>query len=319
MDMTKDAWLADALTLTPPCLFFAPALLDLSKPSSSLSVATRTPFLVAVLDALTAALSRCCTAGSTCDAVLAAVAVEALERLWHTSSWADKPCYAYVSALCATVAAEVKRLGAEFEHSSSGGTLQTILLKLLEHVDSLSSPSAVTRALLLLAMYLPIKRNVETNVAAITRLVFDRMCHSQPVGQEGVRDAAMLLPCLARLGSRSPEAYAVVCSEVKQRLNHERQARSKGRRACDCHAAHAHAGAVRQPRAALVQRRHRCYNHEQVPQAHHSPSGAFMSDLAPLQRARAAARRPGAAGLGAARFASRRPRAPAVPPPAVRL
>ena len=49
-------------------------------------------------------------------------------------------------------------------------------------------------------------------------------CHALPAGQEGVSDAAMLLPALARLGSRSPEAHAAVCAEVKQRLNHELQA-----------------------------------------------------------------------------------------------
>ena len=63
--------------------------------------------------------------------MLAAVAVEALEKLWHTVSWGAKACYAYVSALCAVVAAEAKRLGAEFENSGSGGSLQSILLKLL--------------------------------------------------------------------------------------------------------------------------------------------------------------------------------------------
>ena len=34
---------------------------------------------------------------------------------------------------------------------------------------------------------------------------------------------AVLLPALARLGSRSPEAHGVVCTQVKQRLNHELQ------------------------------------------------------------------------------------------------
>ena len=228
MDICKHLWLADALTLSPPCLFFAPVLLHVSKPSSSLPVQTRTPFLVALLDALCSALSAVCTSGTAQHtavdpAALAAVAVEALEKLWHTVTWSHQACYAYVSALCAAVAAESKRLGAEFEHSSSGSTLHAILLKLLDHADSLSSPAAVSRALLLMAMHLPIKRNVETNVACITRLVFDRMCHTQPAGQEGVLDATMLLPALARLGSRSPEAHGMVCTQVKQRLNHELQ------------------------------------------------------------------------------------------------
>ena len=222
--MCSDAWLADALTLTPPCLFFAPALLDISKPSSSLSVAARTPFLVAMLDALARALSRACMSGGAGGGVaLAALAVEAIDKLWHTASWEAQACYAYVNAVAAAVAAETKRLGAEFESSSSGGTLQAILLKLLDHVDSLSSPAAVTRALLLLAMHLPLKRNLETNVAAITRYIFNRMCHAHPPGQEGVSDATLLLPALARLGSRSQDAHAVVCTEVKQRLNHELQ------------------------------------------------------------------------------------------------
>lgn len=226
MAMCKDAWLADALTLTPPSLFFAPSLVDVSKAASSLSVDNRTPVLVAVLDALNSALSRACMSG-TADggAALAAVSVEALEKLWHTVTWSEKACYAYVSALSAAVAAESRRLGAEFEHSSSGSSLQAILLKLLEQANSLSSPAATSRALLLLAMYVPIKRNVEANVTTITRYIFDRICHMHPAGQEGVNDAAMLLPALARLGVRSPEAHAAVCAEVQKRLNHELQVR----------------------------------------------------------------------------------------------
>jgi hypothetical protein len=87
----------------------------------------------------------------------------------------------------------------------------------------LSSPAAVTRSLLLLAMHLPIKRNLEANAATIIRLVLDRMCHTKPPGEEGINVAVMLLPAIARLGSRSPEAHAVVRKEVKQRLNHELQ------------------------------------------------------------------------------------------------
>ena len=225
MGMCKDAWLTDALSLSPPCLFFAPPLVDVSKAASSLTVEARTPFLVAVLDALNAALSRACMTGRASDGgALAAVAVDALEKLWHTASWSEAACYAYVAALSSAVAAESKRLGAEFEQSSGGSSLQAIMLKLLEHMNTLSSPAAMTRALLLLAIYIPIKRNVEANVTAITRHIFDRMCHAQPAGQEGVSDAAVLLPALARLGSRSPEAHAAVCAEVKQRLNHELQA-----------------------------------------------------------------------------------------------
>jgi hypothetical protein len=228
MDMCKDTWLSDALTLSPPCLFFAPTLLDLSKPSSSLTVDVRTPFLTALLDALSSALSRACMSRSCDTALLSSVAVEALDKLWHTVSWSPQASYAYVSALCAAVAAEAKRLGADFEHSSSGSTLQNILLKLLDHVDTLSSPAAVTRSLLLLAMHLPIKRNLEANAATIIRLVLDRMTHAQPVGEEGINDAVMLLPAIARLGSRSPEAHAVVCKEVKQRLDHELQVAASG-------------------------------------------------------------------------------------------
>jgi hypothetical protein len=181
-----------------------------------------------LLDALACALSRACISGTAGDGdALAAVSVDALEKLWHTVSWSEKVCYAYVSALASAVAAESRRLGADFEHSSSGGSLQAIMLKLLEHVDLLSSPAAMTRALLLLAMYIPIKRNVEANVTAITRHIFDRICHTQPAGQEGVNDAAILLPALARLGSRSPETHAAVCAEVKHRLNHELQARGR--------------------------------------------------------------------------------------------
>jgi hypothetical protein len=227
MSMCKDAWLADALTLSPPCLFFAPSLVDISKAASSLSVDTRTPFLVAVLDALNSALSSSCMSGaSNGSAALAAVSVEATEKLWHTVTWSEKACYAYVAALSAAVASESKRLGAEFEQSSSGCSLQAIMLKLLEHVNALSSPAATSRALMLLAMYLPIKRNAEANVTAITRYIFDRMCHTQPAGQEGVCDAAMLLPALARLGSRSEEAHVAVCTEVQKRLNHELQVRA---------------------------------------------------------------------------------------------
>jgi hypothetical protein len=224
MGMCKDAWLSDALTLNPPCLFFAPSLVDISKAASSLSVEARTPFIVALLDALNTALSRLCLSGTADDSVaLAAISVETLEKLWHTVSWSEKACYAYVSALSAAVAAETKRLGAEFENSSCGSSLQALMLKLLDQVNVLSSPAATSRALLLLAMHVPIKRNVEANVMAITRYIFDRICHSQPVGQEGVSDAAVLLPALARLGSRSPEAHIIVCNEVKKRLNHELQ------------------------------------------------------------------------------------------------
>jgi hypothetical protein len=224
MSTCSQLWLSDALTLTPPCLFYSSLLLDISKPSSSLSVATRTPFLVGVLGALHDALSRSCRSAITDDAVkLASVAVEALDKLWHTATWSENPCYAYVCALCSLVAAETKRLGPEFDHSSSGSTLQAIMLKLSEHISTLSSPAAVTRSLLLLAMHLPIQRNVETNAALISRHIFDRMCHLQPAGQEGANDAIMLLPALARLGSRSPEAHAVVCKEVNSRLNHQLQ------------------------------------------------------------------------------------------------
>jgi hypothetical protein len=240
MRMCKDAWLTDALSLSPPCLFFAPALVDVSKAASSLTVEARTPFLVALLDALNAALSRACMTGRASDgAALAAVAVDALEKLWHTASWSEAACYAYVAALSSAVAAESKRLGAEFEQSSGGSSLQAIMLKLLEHMNTLSSPAAMTRALLLLAMYIPIKRNVEANVTAITRHIFDRMCHLHPAGQEGVSDAAVLLPALARLASRSPEAHAAVCAEVKQRLNHELQASAR-LRGGSAHSTHIH-------------------------------------------------------------------------------
>lgn len=167
----KDTWLSDARSLSPPCLFFASPLVDVSKAASSLTIETRTPFLVALLEALNAALFRACMTNTAGDgAALAAVAVDALEKLLNTASLSEAACYAYVAALSSAVAAESKRLGAEFEQSSGGSSLQAIMLKLLEHVNTLSSPAAMSRALLLLAMYIPIKCNVEANFTAITRL-----------------------------------------------------------------------------------------------------------------------------------------------------
>ena len=72
MDMCKDTWLSDALTLIPPCVFFGipPSLTFQSRRV----VGVRTPFLTALLDALSSALSRACMSRSCDTALLSSVA-----------------------------------------------------------------------------------------------------------------------------------------------------------------------------------------------------------------------------------------------------